>query len=80
MKLPSTINKTAYFAVTTFSNIKAQCDFLMQYGYAQTEIPNLIRAAIKFFKLQQHALVLNSTPHKPQQITIPHTTKNEHNV
>ena len=75
MNLPSTINKTAYFAVTTFSNIKAQHDFLMQYGYAPAEIPNLLRSAIKFFKLQQHAVVLNSTPHKPKQTHTPHHTK-----
>jgi hypothetical protein len=80
MKLPSTINKTAYFAVTTFSNIKAQHDFLTQYGYAENEIPNLIRAASDYSKLQKHDTKLNSLPRKPKQITIPHTTKNEHNV
>jgi hypothetical protein len=75
MKLPSTINKTAYFAVTTFSNIKAQHDFLTQYGYAENEMPNLIRAASNFFKLQQNNVVTNSPPRKPKQAHTPHTTK-----
>lgn len=75
MKLPHNVNKTAYFAVTTFSNIKAQHDFLTQYGYAENEIPNLIRAASKFFKLQQNNIGLNSPPHKPKQTHTPHHTK-----
>ena len=80
MKLPSTINKTAYFAVTTFTGYDAQYNFIAQYGYSENEIPNLIRAASDYSKLQKHDTKLNSLPRKPKQITIPHTTKNEHNV
>ena len=73
--IPHNVNKTAYFAVTTFTGYDAQYKFLAQYGYTKTEIPNLLRAASKFFKLQQHNIGLNSTPHKPKQTHTPHHTK-----
>ena len=75
MKLPHNVNETAYFAVTLYSTYDAQHKFLAQYGYTKTEIPNLIRAASKFFKLQQNNVVMNSPPHKPKQTHTPHHTK-----
>lgn len=80
MKLPHNVNKTAYFAVTLYSTYEAQYNFIAQYGYSENEIPNLIRAASDYSKLQKHNTKLNSLPRKPKQITPPHTTKNEHNV
>ena len=80
MKVPHNVNKTAYHAVMVFSTYEAQYNFLAQYGYLDAQIPLLLKAASEFFKLEQYTIVMNSPPHKPQQITIPHTTENEHNV
>jgi len=68
MNVPSYINKTAYAAVTTFTDPQRQYDFLLGYNYPAIQIPNLLQIARVYYELQKAEM-----PHPKPPRTLPRT-------